>query len=267
MTSAQQGACNAAMYGAGKYVLNVGNQFAYEIISNNLIKIQDGYAINQGRLMGIDSTLYEEMIIDNGLQGVKRVDLICMKYTQNADTGVENVEMVVVKGTSGDTYADPSTVSGDILAGAVEDDFPLYRVKIDGINITAVEPLFNIMVSAQELVDKIGTTDISSIGDGSATGAISAINNNLKNQHLYEHRLFTKSVLVNFTDGKATVDLEITPLNTTQILMIPTVDTTIATRPVVVYAGANTVELTAYTNGGSLVSGTYWISLWGYLVY
>ena len=102
---------------------------------------------------------------------------------------------------------------------------------------------------------------------GTLANQISVLNNNLKNQHLYEHRLFTKSVLVNFTDGKATVDLEITPLNTTQILMMPTTDSTIATRPVVVYAGANTVELTAYTNGGSLVSGTYWISLWGYLVY
>lgn len=179
VTAAQQGACNAAMYGTGKYVLGVGSQFAYEIVSNNLIKIQDGYAINQGRLMGIDNTLYEEMIIDNGLQGVKRVDLICMKYTQNVDTGVETVEMVIVKGTSGDTYADPSTVSGDILAGAAEDDFPLYRVKIDGINIVAVEPLFHIMVPAKKIMDKLGTTDISAIGDGTATGAISAINTNL----------------------------------------------------------------------------------------
>lgn len=179
VTAAQQGACNAGMYGSGKYVFDTGNQFAYEIISNNLIKVRDGYAMNQGRLMGIDNTLYEELIIDNGLQGVKRVDLICMKYTKNAETGIENVEMVVVKGTSGDNYIDPSIVSGDILAGAAEDDFPLYRVKIDGINIVAVEPLFHIMVPAKKIMDKLGTTDISTIGDGTATGAISAINNNL----------------------------------------------------------------------------------------
>lgn len=179
VTSEQQGACNVGMWGAAKYVLNVGNQFAYEIVSNNLIKVQDGYAMNQGRLMGVGNALYEEMIIDNGLQGTKRADLICMKYTKNADTGVENVEMVVVKGTSGDDYADPSVVSGDILAGASEDDFPLYRVKIDGINIAAVEPLFNIMLSAQELTDKIGTTNISSIGSGTVTGAISALNGKL----------------------------------------------------------------------------------------
>ena len=135
VTSAQQGACNAGLYGAGKYVLDVGSQFAYEVVSNNLIRIKDGYAMNQGRLMGIDNTISEELIIDNGLQGVKRADLICMKYTKNTDTGIEKAELVVIKGTSGDNYADPSTVCGDILAGASEDDFPLYRVKIDGINI------------------------------------------------------------------------------------------------------------------------------------
>ncbi len=66
--------------GTGKYIFNIGNKFAYEIISNNLIRVKDGYGINQGRQFGIEHADYEECEIDNGLQGVKRTDLIVAKY-------------------------------------------------------------------------------------------------------------------------------------------------------------------------------------------
>ena len=39
VTSADAGALNAGIVGSGKYVLKTGNQFAVEIVSNNLIKV------------------------------------------------------------------------------------------------------------------------------------------------------------------------------------------------------------------------------------
>lgn len=79
VTSADDGARNAGIIGTGKYIFNIGNKFAYEIISNNLIRVKDGYGINQGRQFGIEHADYEECEIDNGLQGVKRTDLIVAK--------------------------------------------------------------------------------------------------------------------------------------------------------------------------------------------
>lgn len=174
ITSADDGAVNAAIYGASKYVLNTGQKFAYELISNNLIKIKDGYAINQGRKIGQQINDYEELTIDNGLQGVKRSDIIAIRYSKNSDTGIESADFVVIKGTSGDDYKDPTLEVGNIIQGDSVDDLPLYRVKIDGLSITAVEPLFNVLMSMQEMQDEIASN----------ASAIDSLNSNLNNQYV-----------------------------------------------------------------------------------
>ena len=157
ITSENDGAVNAALYGSERYVLNTGQKFAYEIISNNLIRIKDGYAMNQGRKIGLAISEYEDLTIDNGLQGVKRSDIIVIRYTKNLDTGIESADFVVVKGTSGDAYKDPALETGNIIQGDSVDDLPLYRVKIDGLSIAAVEPMFNVLMSMQEMQDEIAS--------------------------------------------------------------------------------------------------------------
>ena len=152
VTATQQGAYNAGTFSKGKYVLNLGNKFAYELISNNLIKIKDGYAVNQGRFLGMDNGDYEELSIDNGLSGVKRSDLIVMRYAKNVDTGIETATMMVVKGTSGDAYTDPEYCSGNILSGAVTDDLLLYRVNINGLSVESVDTLFTVKGNTEELL-------------------------------------------------------------------------------------------------------------------
>ena len=145
------GAFNAGVLGTGKYVLDIGNKFGYEIVSNNLVKILDGELVNQGRHMNIPVNNYEEVTIENGLQSVKRYDLICMRYTKNADTSIESAELVVVKGTSSTSPSDPTCEEGNILEGALVDDFPLYRVRLDGLNIEGVDCLFETIPSIEAL--------------------------------------------------------------------------------------------------------------------
>ena len=152
ITAAGDGAVNAGMFGSGKYVLNVGEKFGYEVISNNLIRIKSGYAINQGRKIELAVNDYEEVEIDNGLQGVKRCDLIAITYERNVTTGIETATINVIKGTSSDSYVDPEYTTGDILIGAEKDDFLLYRVKINGLSIEAVEPLFTVTESVLALL-------------------------------------------------------------------------------------------------------------------
>lgn len=179
VTSKQQGACNAASFTAGKYVLNIGECFAYELVSNNLIRVKEGMAINQGRYMCIDRNDYEELTIDNGLQGVKRSDLIVIRYEKNQNTGIETSKMMVIKGTSGDSYVDPEHQEGNILEGDLIDDLLLYRVNLNGLNVESVEVLFNMKNNMDSIEKKIGSTDISGIGDGTFTGGLAALNNSL----------------------------------------------------------------------------------------
>ncbi len=143
ITAADQGQYNAGTVGTGRYVLETGSMFEAEVKSNNLIRIKDGDLVNQGRHISIAPDDYADCAIDNGLQAVKRNDLIVMRYTQNPNTLVESAQVVVIKGVSGDTATDPSYTTGDILNGAQTDDYPLYRVSLDGLNITTVEQLFS----------------------------------------------------------------------------------------------------------------------------
>lgn len=136
----------ASVFGKGKYVLPVGEQFDFQKMSNNLILIRDGMLINQGTQMGIELLDFEEITIDNGLVGTVRNDFIVMRYEKDETSTVESANIIVIKGTSGDTAVDPTYQTGNILDGGdLIDDFPLYRVKIEGVTIKAVEPLFEVI--------------------------------------------------------------------------------------------------------------------------
>ena len=143
ITSDDDRCFNASILGKGKYVFEYGKKFSPSIINNNLVRIHDGMCINQGTQMGIEPNDYEDVIIENGVSGSKRNDLIVMRYERNADTSIEKASLVVIKGTAGETATDPSYISGNILDGGdLIDDMPLFRVKIESLTITAVEKLF-----------------------------------------------------------------------------------------------------------------------------
>lgn len=161
ITSAGDGAVNAAVLGNGRYVLDIAEKFAYELISNNQIRIKSGYAVDQGRKIELAVNNYEELTIDNGLQGVKRCDLIAITYEKNLETGIETATMNIIKGTSGDDYTDPEYTAGDIIAGDIKDDFLLYRLKLNGISVEAVEPLFEVRKSVVKMDSSENTTAFS----------------------------------------------------------------------------------------------------------
>lgn len=177
ITSAQDRDGNQGSYGAGSYILDIGSKMAATIVSANEIKIADGALSHQGCLGNIDSGLYESCAISNGSQGMKRSDLIVCRYEKDADTNVESLSIVVIEGTpDASSPSDPSYNSGNIQEGDSPVDMPLYRVSLDGVNVTAVTRLASYVRTQAEMDALLGTTSISSIGDGTVTGAISTIN-------------------------------------------------------------------------------------------
>lgn len=151
VTAEAAGALHAGIIGSGKYVLTGGNQFAAEIVSNNLIKIKSGELVNQGRHMRIPVNSYEEVTIQNGAQGMYRSDLIVIRYKKDTSAQVESAELVVLKGISGTTAYDPVYTQGNILNGDLQDDFPLYRVSLNGLTVESVTPLFSVLVPMAEM--------------------------------------------------------------------------------------------------------------------
>ena len=153
VTSEDEGAFNAGVVGTGRYVMKTAEQFAAEIVSNNIVRIISGDLVNQGRHIRTEVNDYDDMTIENGTQSLKRNDLIVMRYKKDTSTNIEleSAELVVIKGTAGATATDPTYTSGDILAGATQDDFPLYRVSLNGLNIEKVTPLFSTVPNLDEL--------------------------------------------------------------------------------------------------------------------
>lgn len=138
ITATEVGRFNANLVGSGLYVFNRGSKFEYQLISNNCVRIKDGDAMFQGREFYISE--YEDCIIDTGTADSYRNDLIVARYERNTSTGAESMTLAVKRGTeSATTAVDPEYTSGNILNDENVVEFPLYRVKLTGINITAVE--------------------------------------------------------------------------------------------------------------------------------
>lgn len=128
-----------------RVVFNTFQALEATAITANEVRVYGGYGMNQGRIFKIDEADYDSVTIENGAQGVKRADLIVARYTMNAQTGVEDISLAVIKGQSGSEYIDPEYTTGNMNEGDDLDEFPLYRVKINGIVIEAVERLFTPM--------------------------------------------------------------------------------------------------------------------------
>ncbi len=158
--SEQVGSYNAGITGSGRYVLDRGEKFNYEIINNNLIRIKNGDAYNQGRHIFLKYNDYIDVVIENGTQSEKRFDLIVFKYKKDTETGHESVVTTVIKGTPGDIANDPEYINGDILNGDIEDDMLMYRVYLNGLNIESVEPLFDTFKSMKNLNDIVDEAKI-----------------------------------------------------------------------------------------------------------
>lgn len=149
VTSADQGAFNASVVGTGEYVMCTGNELSAQVISNNQIRILDGDIMMQGRHICLKKDTYEDVAIANGLQGLNRNDLIVLRYTKDANTGVENVALAVLQGVSTEgTASDPAHTTGDILSGeCLLSEMPLYRVPLTGLNVGELVPLFTVVDS------------------------------------------------------------------------------------------------------------------------
>lgn len=160
--SAQDDSIRNVMLGEfnGRGVFPILEEFDATAVTANEVRVRSGYGINQGRLFKIDRNDYDSCTIENGAAGYKRVDLIVARYLKNEQTGIESCELAVIKGTpNANTYVDPSYTKGTLIDGALQDDMPMYRVKLDGVTIQPLEPMFKVYRSliggAEDLIDQM----------------------------------------------------------------------------------------------------------------
>lgn len=143
---------NAAIFGAGRFVLPVGEQFKAEYIGNNTVRMYDGKLIDNGAVAGIPAGRYIDLLIPETGQGMKRIDLIVFQYSKDASTLVESGSFVVVSGTETDEPAAslPELTQQDILSDtATIDQMALWSVAVEGSVISTPEKLFSTAKNTQ----------------------------------------------------------------------------------------------------------------------
>lgn len=160
VTEVQLGLANQADFGPDDYVLEGGRESEAQILTNNSIRIFDAVYCLQGRRDVVPASGYSDVTIANGAQGMNRNDIIVRRYKKDESSEIESTEYAVIKGESVAGEAeDPEVTVGNIRSGATLHEMKLYRVKIEGLNITAVEPLFRVLKSKITLQEEIAQTN------------------------------------------------------------------------------------------------------------
>lgn len=151
ITSSDDAALYRAIIGTD-YVLPNGNKFSFEIISNNSIRIKDGDILIQGHLGRIVPGDFQDLIINNGTQGMKRYDLIVARYEKAAGTGIESITLKVIEGTPAINPINPTVTVQDLSNGGTVRDVVLYRVELDGLSIVRLTKFLRVSSSLDEWV-------------------------------------------------------------------------------------------------------------------
>lgn len=155
---------NIGIVGGDSYVLVTGSQLEAEVSSNNEIKIKDGVVMHQGCAGSIKKNTYDSITISNGSQGMKRIDLLVLRYERNQDTNIELLTLKVLQGTPAESSPTiPQYTVGDIQSGDSVSDMPLYEIELDGINVTEVRKVFKMCMTNADLSDSVRTLNANSI--------------------------------------------------------------------------------------------------------
>lgn len=153
--SADQGSFNAAFFGSGQFVMEMGNQFEGSIANNNTVRILDGDILMYGRHIRIDPDTFEDLTIETGNAGKNRIDLVCMTYEKNTSDGTEKAYLEVLKGSETEgTPSAPEYTDGNIITGAIKNQMPLYKLTINGVVLQDITPLFKTIPTYKTLAEQ-----------------------------------------------------------------------------------------------------------------
>ena len=147
-----------AMFG-GDGVSTIGQACKATILSNNKVRVADGVICVGGHMARIPYGEYEDCEIMNGQSEKNRNDIIVAKFETTGTGGIDTMTCEVIQGTAGETATDPELTQDDIYAGGKVREYPLYRVKIEGLSIVAVEQMFKLKPTAEELKLLIESVD------------------------------------------------------------------------------------------------------------
>lgn len=128
-----------AILGDGDLLLNFGENFRIDVLSYNTIRVHSGLLSIQGHIGVIEIDDSQDLVLENGTSGVIRNDLLVARFSTTGNHGVDTFEMKILKG--GSNGAVPAYNNQDLNNGGKVRDFPVARVTMNGLSISAATPL------------------------------------------------------------------------------------------------------------------------------
>ena len=227
ITSQQDRNVNMGIFGTGAYIANLGNKLAATVVSANEITIADGLLVAEGCTAEVERGTSESMAIENGSQGMLRIDLIVARYTKAAGTGVEDMQLAVITGTpAASNPATPSYNTGSIANGDTLVDFPLYTVNLNGISIESVtrnvsyielatsSALESARTALQNSINSVNTT-LTNLINTTKTQLQNSINSLSSTLTTVSNRVGTATLNTTAKNALAAINELLTKINTT----------------------------------------------------
>jgi len=121
-------------------ICNIYQKLLCTKIDNNTVRLSSGVYSLSGYMVMVENGTSEDFIIDSGTAGLKRNDLLVAEFVRNGlGSGIDILTFKIIKGTSVvGTASDPALIAQTISAEGVTRQEALYRIMIDGTNITSV---------------------------------------------------------------------------------------------------------------------------------
>lgn len=142
VTSRQFRGMMEGIIGQDSYIITHGENLEPELVTNNKLKIKSGMMCHHGNISTVEIGTYDEVTIQNGTQGMKRIDLIVNRYSKVEETGIEENNWVVIQGTpAAEDPVAPAYTEGNLQEGDLVDDCPVFEAHLDGINVTEIKKL------------------------------------------------------------------------------------------------------------------------------
>lgn len=138
----------AGIVGNEKIVLAVGRQMEAAIVDNNTVRIYDGSIVCQGRNVYIEPNTSDDFYIDTGEQGVTRYDII--GYRLYREGGKELCEQFVQK-----NVGESEDIEEDVFRNGAEEVYlSMYKVRLDGLTIAEITPMYSSVLTAVGDINK-----------------------------------------------------------------------------------------------------------------
>ena len=139
-------------------IVKAFNDLTCTKLTDNSVQVDSGVYSLKGFMLHVEAGTAITLTIDSGTAGQKRNDLVVAELVKNGGGGgIDTLQFKVIKGTStSGTPVDPTLTQQDVNATGITRQEALCRVSLDGVTVTAVTMMADIIDNLSSIIIETG---------------------------------------------------------------------------------------------------------------